>query len=195
MKCWLAVGLGNPEGKYFNSWHNLGFVTAEKFADGYAMEFKKKGNQLIAVNNIGGNKVFVLKPLTYMNASGQAVVAVARKYKIDPQNIIVFADDIYIEIGNIRISNGGSAGGHNGLKSINELLNSTDYIKVRIGAKPEKELRGDTADYVLSKIPEKFNPQIADAIADAVTATTQIISGKDLGIVKGEFNKRNAEKK
>ncbi|MDR1917622.1 MAG: aminoacyl-tRNA hydrolase [Christensenellaceae bacterium] len=193
MKCWLIVGLGNPEGKYFDTWHNLGFKTAEKFAGEHGVDFKKKGNQLLCDYNENGNKVFILKPLTYMNLSGQAVVAVARKYKIAHENIIVFCDDIYIDTGNIRVTKGGSAGGHNGLKSVNELLGANDYIKVRIGAKPTGEIKGNTANYVLGKIPTEIKPQIDTAITDAVTVAEQILLGESLETIKGEYNKRNAE--
>jgi PTH1 family peptidyl-tRNA hydrolase len=193
MKCRLVVGLGNPEGKYFESWHNLGFKTAEKFAAKHNIEFQKKGNQSICSYNENDNKIFVLKPLTYMNLSGQAVVAVARKYKIQPENIIVFCDDIYIDIGNIRISKGGSAVGHNGLRSVNALLGTADYIRVRIGAKPKDEIKGNTADYVLGKIPAEIKPKITDAINDAVTAAEQILLGESLEIIKGEYNKRNVQ--
>jgi PTH1 family peptidyl-tRNA hydrolase len=191
MKCWLIVGLGNPEGKYFSSYHNLGWSAAEKYAKDYNLEFKKKGNQLIVSHITDNCKVFVLKPLTYMNLSGQAVVAVSRKYKIAPENIIVLCDDIYIDAGSIRISNSGSAGGHNGLKSINELLNTNAYIKIRIGAKPKNEIKGSTADYVLSKIPPEIKPQIDKAIEDGVSAVKKFISGEKTEIIKGEFNKRN----
>jgi PTH1 family peptidyl-tRNA hydrolase len=193
MKCWLIVGLGNPEGKYFETWHNLGFKTAEAFAKDSNLSFVKKGNQSICSFNKDGNKIFVLKPLTYMNLSGQAAVAVARKYKIPPENIIVFCDDIYIDIGSIRVSRGGSSGGHNGLKSLTELLGTADYIRVRVGAKPFGEIRGNTADYVLSKIPAELKPQINDAVNDAVTAAQQILLGESLEIIKGEYNKRNTQ--
>jgi PTH1 family peptidyl-tRNA hydrolase len=162
------------------------------FAAGHNAEFKKKGNQSICDYNENGSKVFILKPLTYMNLSGQAVVAAARKYKIAAENIIVFCDDIYIDTGNIRVTAGGSAGGHNGLKSINELLNATNYIKIRIGAKPAAEIKGNTVNYVLGKIPAELKPQIDIAINDAVAAVNQILLGESLEIIKGEYNKRNA---
>jgi PTH1 family peptidyl-tRNA hydrolase len=192
LKCWLVVGLGNPEGKYFASWHNLGFQTAEAFADKNNLVFIKKGNQSICDYKVADNKVFVLKPLTYMNLSGQAVVAVARKYKIASENIIVFCDDIYIDVGNLRVTVGGSGGGHNGLKSITELLGTNSYIKIRIGAKPEAEIKGNTADYVLGKIPPETKPTVAEAIKNAITVATRILSGENLETIKGEYNKRNA---
>jgi PTH1 family peptidyl-tRNA hydrolase len=194
MECWLIVGLGNPEGKYFNTWHNLGFLAAESSAVQNNTGFKKKGNTLICDTKIGGRKVFVLKPLTYMNLSGQAVLATARKYKIAPEKIIVFCDDVYIDIGNIRVATGGGAGGHNGLRSINELLKSTDYIKIRIGARPTDGIKGNTADYVLSKIPDADRDKrdkIVLSIEDAVKAAMEIISGGNMNLIKGQYNKKN----
>jgi len=100
MKTFLVVGLGNPEGKYFETWHNLGFKAAERFAGN--LTFTKKGNQLITSTHENGNKIIILKPLTYMNLSGQAVVAVCRKFKIPTEQVIVFVDDIYLDIGTVR---------------------------------------------------------------------------------------------
>jgi PTH1 family peptidyl-tRNA hydrolase len=191
MKCFLSVGLGNPEGKYFNSWHNLGFLAAEKFAANHNAEFKKKGNQLIAEMKIADNKVFVLKPLTYMNLSGQAVLAVVRKYKIPVENIIVFTDDIYINIGSIRVTVGGGSGGHNGIKSVNELLKVTSYTKIRIGAKPKNEIKGNTADYVLSAINCEVRPHVDESINIACKAALEIISGGGTETVKGKYNHKN----
>ena len=175
MTTWLVVGLGNPEGKYFETWHNLGFKAAELFAAG--QPFKKKGNQLLYQTKIGNDKIIVLKPLTYMNLSGQAVVAVSRQYKIPPERVIVFVDDIYLDIGTVRLKKSGSSGGHNGLKSIAELLKATNYVKIKIGAKPQTEIKGNTADYVLSKIPAELQPQIADSLTAAVTLAKEVIAG------------------
>lgn len=184
----LFVGLGNPEGKYFQTYHNIGFICAEKLAAGLGAEFKKKGNQLIAKCDFG----FVLKPLTYMNLSGQAVQAVARKYKISCDNIIVFVDDLYIDKGNIRISFGGGAAGHNGLKSINEILGTNEYIKIRVGIKP-LDTKKTQSDYVLSKIGAGERSSIDNAIEKAVEAALMIIGGESLPKVQGKFNTANAE--
>ena len=182
----LIVGLGNPEGKYFNTYHNIGFVCAEKLAVEVGAEFKKKGNQLIAKCDFG----FILKPLTYMNLSGQAVQAVARKYKIEPERIIVFVDDLYIDKGNIRVSFGGSSGGHNGLKSINEILGTNQYIKIRVGIKPV-ETKKSQSDYVLSKIDVGDRFYIEDAIQKAVEAALMLLKGEKLEAVQGKFNATN----
>lgn len=175
MKTYLVVGLGNPEGKYFETWHNLGFKAAERFAGN--LTFTKKGNQLLTSTHENGNKVIILKPLTYMNLSGQAVVAVCRKFKIPTTQVIVFVDDIYLDIGTVRLKKSGGAGGHNGLKSINELLQATDYTKIKIGAKPATDIKGNTANYVLSKIPDTDRATIDTALDTAVQIAHDVIAG------------------
>lgn len=175
MKTFLVVGLGNPEGKYFETWHNLGFKAVERFAGD--LSFTKKGNQMLATTHKNGQKIILLKPLTYMNLSGQAVVAVSRKYKIPPEQVIVFVDDIYLDIGTVRLKKSGSAGGHNGLKSVSELLQSTSYVKIKIGAKPTTDIKGNTAAYVLSKIPDEVRPTLNTAIDQAVAIAHDVIAG------------------
>ena len=182
----LLAGLGNPEGKYFNTYHNIGFLCADKLVADLSVEFKKKGNQMIAKCDFG----FILKPLTYMNLSGQAVQAVARKYKIAPEKIIVFVDDLYIDKGNIRIALGGGAAGHNGLKSINEILGTNQYIKIRVGIKPV-ETKKSQSDYVLSKIDAADKFYIEHAIEKATEAAKMIIKGETLAKIQAQFNVSN----
>jgi len=185
-KTWLVVGLGNPEGKYFQTYHNVGFLAAEEIAKHFNVPFKKKGNQLLAK----AHKVLILKPLTYMNLSGQAVVAVVRKHKILPENIIVIMDDLYIEKGNIRISFGGSGGGHNGIKSITQLLGTDKYTRIRVGIMPEKPPHCQ-ANYVLSKIDAESRPLIDRAIEKAVDTAIQLCAGEQLEKLQGKYNVSN----
>jgi len=191
-KTLLFVGLGNPEGKYFQTYHNLGFLAADALAGEFGVEFKKKGNQMLAVLPRAGSgvfqKVFILKPLTYMNLSGQAVVALCRKQKIEPENVIVFLDEIHIDKGKLRITMGGSGGGHNGLRSITELLGTNKYARIRIGIKPEKPPHS-TSKYVLSKIEER--ELFANTIQKAMEAAKMLIAGKALHDVQQEFNCKN----
>jgi len=178
----LVVGLGNPEGKYFNTYHNVGFVAAEGIAARLQCDFKKKGNQLIAK----AGDVLVLKPITYMNLSGQAVLAVVRKHRIAPENIVVITDDLYIEKGNIRISFGGSHGGHNGIRSINELLGTNQYLKIRIGIKPEKPPHSN-AQYVLSKICGDI------AVEKSIQAAQEFLHGESIEKLQGRYNIKNVQ--
>jgi len=186
----LVAGLGNPEGRYFNTYHNVGFICAEKLAAELGAEFKKRGNQLISTCSLSPVTCYLLKPLTYMNLSGQAVAAVARKYKIAAENIIVFVDDLYIDKGNLRVSFGGSSGGHNGLRSINEILGTNQYIKIRVGIKPATTPH-NTADYVLSKIQKGETL----AIEKAVEAALMLVNGEKIEKVQNAFNTTNAPKK
>jgi len=188
----LIVGLGNPEGKYFKTYHNVGFRAAEMFATKFGKDFRKVGNQMFCQFRIGNAGVMTLKPLTYMNLSGQAVIAAVRKYKIAPENVIVFVDDLYIDKGNIRVSFGGSAAGHNGIRSINDLLETNQYTKIRIGIKPTQP-QHNIAEYVLKKMGDTSRLKINEAATSAITAASELIQGVTLADVQGRFNKTNAE--
>lgn len=183
---WVVVGLGNPEGRFNGTWHNIGFACLEGLKAELGIEFKKKGNQLLAQHE---GTIFLM-PLTYMNLSGQAVVAVARKYKIAPENIIVVCDDLYIDKGNIRLSIGGSGGGHNGLKSITELLGTAAYIRVRVGIAPT-EKPASMANYVLSRVDKESEPAVNKAVGDARSAVLELVNGAKFEAVQGKYNVKN----
>ena len=129
----LIVGLGNPGNEYAETRHNVGFMTVDCLAEKYRFSpFKVKFDGLIADGSIGGEKVLLLKPQTYMNLSGNSVVKAASFYKIPPQNIVVIHDDMDLLPGQVKAKKGGGAGGHNGLKSIDAHMGS-DYNRIRIG--------------------------------------------------------------
>lgn len=129
----LVVGLGNPGAEYAGTRHNVGFLAADRIAERYNFAtYRAKFDGLIAEGSIEGEKVYVLKPQTYMNLSGNAVVKAANFYKILPQNIIVIHDDMDLPCGKIKAKIGGGAGGHNGLKSIDAAV-SQNYNRIRIG--------------------------------------------------------------
>jgi PTH1 family peptidyl-tRNA hydrolase len=188
MKKWLAVGLGNPEGRFLRTYHNLGFVCADLLAEKLGLEFKKRGNQMLAKGD-----ALILKPLTYMNRSGEAVVAVVRKQRIMPENMIVFVDDLYIDKGNIRIVRGGSHGGHNGIRSIQELLGAGNYIKIKIGIKPAKPVHSQS-NYVLERITAEDQETLGKAVTEAVDAAMELIGGVGFELVQGKHNVKNKEK-
>ncbi len=146
----IIVGLGNPEKKYDGTRHNIGFSVIDRISDEYNISLDmKKHKGLCGKGVIAGEKVILVKPLTYMNLSGECVREVMDYYKAAPQDVIVIFDDISLPPGKIRIRSKGSAGGHNGIKSIIAHLNSENFprIKCGIGDKPKGY---DLADYVLS---------------------------------------------
>lgn len=131
---WLLVGLGNPGSKYENNRHNIGFMAVDAIVREHGFPaFKKKFQGLISEGNIGGEKIIILKPQTYMNNSGQSVVEAAKFYKIPLDKIVVFHDELDLAAGKIRTKKGGGAAGHNGLRSMDSHLNSNDYWRVRLG--------------------------------------------------------------
>ncbi len=169
---YIIVGLGNPEPKYDNTRHNIGFHVIDVLSRKYNITLNKlKFKAVYGDGIIGGEKVILVKPQTYMNLSGEAVRDIASFYKVPPENIIVIFDDVSLETGRMRIREKGSAGGHNGIKSIIYQLSSDEFgrIKLGIGAPPHADF--DLADYVLGKFsPDEIKilePVLLDA-ADAV---------------------------
>lgn len=146
----LIVGLGNPGSEYACSRHNVGFMAVDELAHRHSFsEFKEKFKGLIAAGEIAGEKIYLLKPQTYMNLSGESVLAVCSFYKIKPQDIIVFHDDMDLDIARVKVKTDGGSGGHNGIKSIDAHI-GVNYTRVRIGiSKPER--KEQVVDWVLSR--------------------------------------------
>lgn len=147
---WLLVGLGNPGSKYEYNRHNVGFMAIDRIAQDYGMadKFRKKYQGEAAEGSIAGQKVLLLKPMTYMNLSGQSVLPAAQFYKIPTENIIVFHDEIDIDPNTVRIKKGGGNAGHNGLKSIQAQMGTPDFWRVRIGV-GRSPFGGDVSNFVL----------------------------------------------
>lgn len=186
---YLIVGLGNPGTKYETTRHNAGFLCVTKIEDEFGFKVKKlKFHSLIGDTKIGNHKVLVMKPQTMMNNSGIAVKECADFYKIPPENIIVIFDDISLEPGKLRIKRKGSAGGHNGIKSIIAHLGTECFprIKLGVGAKPHPDY--DLADWVLANFPKKDIPAMRDAIDCACEALPLIINGD----MEGAMSKYNS---
>ncbi|MBE7038337.1 MAG: aminoacyl-tRNA hydrolase [Ruminococcaceae bacterium] len=149
---YLIVGLGNPDKKYDLTRHNIGFDAVDMISKEYNAPVKKiKFKAIIGEAQIGGERVILAKPQTYMNLSGESVREIASFYKIKPHNIIVFHDDISLPVGKVRIRKKGSDGGHNGLKSIIYQLVSDEFPRVKIGVGAPDNKDYDLADYVLGK--------------------------------------------
>ena len=163
----LIVGLGNPENKYNNTYHNIGFEFLDYFCTNYNYEFTKSMcHSKVCIDYFDNEKIILCKPQTYMNLSGVAVSELCRKYKIDPKDVIIIFDDIDIEKGEAKFRLNGSGGTHNGMRNIVTMTGSTDFPRIKIGTKPEKKPL-DLANYVLSKIDDKTNwREIAFEIAE-----------------------------
>ena len=128
----LISGLGNPGKKYLNNRHNAGFILVDEIAEDFQKEFKKKFKGQISEVNILNKKIIISKPDTFMNLSGQSIAEIKKFYKIQNQNIFIVHDDLDLEIGKVKVKNGGSNGGHNDLDSVSECIGN-DYNRIRIG--------------------------------------------------------------
>ncbi len=175
----IVAGLGNPGSKYESTRHNAGYMALDRIAE--KNSFRIEGAKFHAITGegiIGSHRVLFIKPTTFMNNSGEAVGEAARFYKISPENVIVFSDDISLPVGKIRIRRKGSHGGHNGLKSIEAHLCSSLYprIKIGVGEKPHPEY--DLADWVLGKFPKEDKKNLDTALDNAAEALKLILDGK-----------------
>lgn len=173
---WLIVGLGNPGREYEKTRHNAGFRAVDILADQLRCKIDKaKFQGLYGQVSYKGSKLFLLKPQTFMNLSGRSVLQLSAYYNIPPDNIIVMFDDISLAPGRLRIRANGSAGGHNGIKSIIAELGSQDFprVKIGVGAKPTPEF--DLAAWVLSTFSAKEEKDLAFALDNAASAALAII--------------------
>ena len=173
---WLIVGLGNPGKEYERSRHNLGFRALDLLAETLGVSVKKaKFRALTAQATYRGQKLLLMKPETYMNASGMAVEQAAQYYKLPPERVLVLFDDISLAPGRIRVRPSGSAGGHNGIKSIISVLHSDEFprVKIGVGEKPSPEY--DLADWVLGQIPKAQQALIDTALQHAAEAALCIV--------------------
>ena len=173
---WLIVGLGNPGPEYTKTRHNCGFRALDILAKKLGCRVDKgKFQGLYNQVSYGENKVFLLKPQTYMNLSGNSVKQLASFYHIPPQHIIVMYDDISLEPGRLRIRADGSAGGHNGIKSIISCLGGQDFprVKIGVGAKPHPDY--DLADWVLSTFSAAEEKDLVSALERSADAALSII--------------------
>ena len=173
---WLIVGLGNPGKEYTRTRHNCGFRALDILADKLGCKVDKgKFQGLYGQCTYGGTKLLLLKPQTYMNLSGRSVLQLSAYFNVPPQRIIVMFDDISLEPGRLRVRNDGSAGGHNGIKSIISELGSQDFprVKIGVGSKPTPEY--DLADWVLSSFSAQEEKALAPALERAADAALCII--------------------
>lgn len=174
--CWLIVGLGNPGKEYAGTKHNCGFRAIDLLAEKLNCKIDKcKFQGLYGHTSYNGTKLYLLKPQTFMNLSGRSVLQMSAYFSIPPQRIIVLFDDISLEPGRIRIRANGSAGGHNGIKSIIAELSSQDFprVKIGVGAKPHKD--ADLADWVLSGFSANDEKAMSVSLKNAAESALYII--------------------
>ena len=187
---YIIAGLGNPGSRYEKTRHNCGFEAIDLLAERCGISLKdRKFKSLCGNGVIDGQKVLLMKPLTYMNLSGEAVQAAAAFYKIDPaKELIVLYDDISLEPGQLRVRAKGSAGGHNGIRSIIQMLGTDQFLRVKIGtgAKPADM---DLADYVLGRIPLSERADMAEAFERASKAAADLVT-QPLDRVMNEYNRK-----
>lgn len=188
----IIAGLGNPKKEYDNTRHNIGFELIDALADKYSisvMDVKHKA--LTGKGIINGQKVILVKPLTFMNLSGESIRPIADYYKIDTASeLIVVSDDISLPPGQIRVRKKGSAGGHNGLKNIIQHLGSEEFQRIRIGV-GEKPKGYDLADYVLGHFSKEEQPFMKEGIEKAMDAVAMMLEG-DIDRAMNEFNRKVA---
>ncbi len=191
----IIVGLGNPGDKYVKTRHNAGFLAIDYMCEKYGYECKRvKWNALTGEAQMGGFRVLLMKPLTFMNNSGEAVRDAAQFYKIPPENIIVLVDDTALAPGAMRIRAKGSAGGHNGLKSIIYHLESDNFPRIRLGVgeKPHREM--DLADWVLGSFSASDIENMMPCFEVCREASELIMGGK-IDLAQGKCNGLKPKKK
>ena len=164
----MLVGLGNPGKEYENTRHNIGWRVLDAFAVKHGLKFdKRQARSIVAQGQVYGRSLVLCKPLTYMNNSGEAVSALSRFYKIAPTEILIIYDDMDLPLGKLRLREGGSAGGHNGMRSIIQYLNTTAFPRLRVGiGRPEHQ----AISHVLSRFTKDEIPVVMAAVERAVDA-------------------------
>lgn len=196
----LIVGLGNPGSDYANTRHNVGFALLDLFAQRHGIEFKEKKKLKgdLAQAHLFGKTLYLLKPSTYMNLSGEAVQKTAHMYRIAPEEVLVVTDDVNLPIGEMRLKEKGSSGGHNGLKSIASHLGGENYPRLRIGVSAPKG--GELASFVLGRFKSDELEALEETFETACTVLEGLIkecSYKDLMQVANKRRRqdRDNEKK
>lgn len=182
----LIVGLGNPGRTYTWTKHNIGFLVLEAFVKANRWTFQKEAKffgEIIRTEN-----VIYLKPKTYMNLSGKAVQAVMQFYKIEPKDILVISDDLDLPLWKLRLRTSGSAGGHNGLKSIIQSIGTNEFKRLRIGI--DRVAEEDSKEYVLSPFSKKEKAELETLFSQTNLLLEQFASGLDFDVIMNQFNRK-----
>ena len=191
---WLIVGLGNPGKKYEGTRHNIGFMVADELAKRWGITTWKNERSAMCAEYRIPEKVFLIKPTTYMNLSGEAVGAFANFYNIDPEDIAVIQDDLDLPCGKLRIRRKGSAGGHNGIKSIQQHLGTGDFPRFKIGIGHPERNASAVIGHVLHRFGKEEQPLIEEAVKQMADAVELWLKG-DMDAVMQEYNTKKEKKK
>ena len=184
---YIIVGLGNPGDKYEKTRHNVGFNVIDLLAKEYSIDVSKiKHKALIGEGRVGTEKVILVKPMTYMNLSGESVADICNNYNNDLENLIVIYDDIDLDVGKIRIRKKGSGGTHNGMRSIIKCLGSNEFPRVRVGISKPKNGQ-DLADFVLSRFSKEDEKSLQESFENSVAAVDCAIRN-DLDLAMNRYN-------
>lgn len=186
----MIVGLGNPGPKYTNTKHNIGFITLDEWAFQHKAQFNKsKFDAYYLEERVAGEKVLLVKPMTYMNDSGRAVRPLMDYFDVELENLVVVYDDMDMPTGRIRLRQKGSAGGHNGIKSIIQHLGTEEFNRIRIGI--GRPLPNTTViQHVLSPFPKEEHPDMLEAVRDSVEAIDHFLTGHDFLTTMNQFNRK-----
>ena len=173
---WLVVGLGNPGAEYENSRHNVGFLVVDALADRLDVPVQRlKFRALTNTVTLAGAKVLLMKPVTYMNLSGESVGEAAKFYKVPPERVLVISDEVALDPGRLRVRKSGSAGGHNGLKNIIAHLGTDQFPRIRLGVGQKPHPDYDMADWVLGKFQGEDKKAVDEAVKKAAQAVECLI--------------------
>jgi len=196
---WLIVGLGNPGEEYAGTYHNVGFRVLDRLAasenvHGNARLKERCGAAVISDEvQIRGQAAILVRPRTYMNRSGDAMPPVFERFAVGAQNVIVIYDDVALPLGRIRLRQRGSAGGHNGIKSLISTFGSDEFLRVRVGIQPEREV-GDLREFVLSHVARDYRDLLDQAEEVAVKAVATLI-GEGIDEAMSQYNGIDLRKK
>lgn len=185
---YIIVGLGNPEEKYLKTFHNMGYIAAGDVADKLGVKFKKKECEaFVAEANVKGEKVIIARPVTYMNNSGRAVKQLLAKYKADASHLIVLYDDYDIPKASVRIRPSGSAGTHNGMRSVIAEIGTQNFTRIRIGIR-DSEVNIPIINYVLSEVRKQDYELFISACERAAEAAIAIAGGESVENAMTKYN-------
>lgn len=189
-KTLLIVGLGNIGSRYDDTRHNIGFAAVDSFVSTNKLDDwieKRDFKCHLVTGRLGESRVVIIKPTTLMNLSGEAVQAVANFYKIPPTNIVVIHDELDIDFGQIRTRVGGSSAGHNGIKSVSQMLGDQNYGRIRVGIGPKKPAQIDSADFVLQKFSIKEQAELPSLLRETDAILSEFVFGAQLNAETRNF--------